>query len=494
MADFIKRHSLWTDDEFRQAQEVAGRVSAEGLRLIRLVWVDSHGQTRAKQVSAGTFTEVLRKGYNINVATFTLDASGSRVFSSFVRGGGMDLDEMTGSPNLVIVPDPASFRVLPWSPDTGWILCDEFFTDGRPFYFSNRRLLRDQVIRLAGQGMSFRVGLEIEWYLHRLLEPGLQPEEIAEPGRRGSPPPSLPVDPGAAYHSETNIDRMQPMLIRLAEVWEGLGLQLRSVENEFGAGQVECTFTADSALRAADDFILFRTATRQICRRHQHLASFMCWPASPGAFPSGWHLHQSLVSLDDGRNLMIPEAHGEDLSATGLHWLAGLMEHAIDGTVFSTPSINGYRRFRANSLAPDRVCRGHDHRGVMLRTLGGPGDPGSRIENRIGEPAANPYLFFASQIAAGLDGIERGLTPPPPDTNPYEADRPRLPTSLRDALTALDGSKLYRQQFGERYIDYYFSLKRSEADRFDQQAETSNNTASPSGVTRWEQNEYFDFF
>lgn len=495
MSGFIERHGLWGDDDRRLAKEAATRIAAAGIRLIRLAWVDSHGHTRVKQVSAAAFAEALVNGYNINVATFTLDASGNRVFSSFVRGGGMGLDEMTGSPNLVIVPDPATFRLLPWAPGTAWVLCDEYFTDGRPFFFSSRRLLRDQVARLSDKGMFFRVGLEIEWYLYRLVEPDLTAPEIATPGMKGAAPACLPVDPGASYHSESNIDRMQPLLLRLAATWEALGLKLRSIENEFGAGQVECTFGAETALKAADDFVLFRTATRQVCRRAGHLASFMCWPGMDGAFPSGWHLHQSLGALDGVANLMTPETDaGEDLSPAGLAWLAGLMEHAVEGAVFATPTINGHRRFRANSLAPDRVCRGHDHRGVMLRTLGGAGDPGSRIENRIGEPAANPYLFFAAQIAAGLDGLERGLAPPFADTNPYEADRPMLPTSLPASLDALDGSAFYRRTFGDRYADYYLGLKRSEVGRFEAQSGELGPTGHPAGITRWEMNEYLDFF
>jgi glutamine synthetase len=125
---FIERHGLWTDDQATLTEQIRRRVTEDGVRMIRMAWADTHGHTRAKMVSAPVFIKALTDGYVINVATFTLDASGGRVFRSFVRGGGMGLDEMTGSPNLIIVPDPDTFRVLPWAPGIGWVLCDEYFT------------------------------------------------------------------------------------------------------------------------------------------------------------------------------------------------------------------------------------------------------------------------------------------------------------------------------------------------------------------------------
>ena len=145
-----------------------------------------------------------------------------------------------------------------------------------------------------------------------------------------------------------------------------------------------------------------------------------------------------------------------------------MFKYAAASTAFATPTINGYRRYRPNSLAPDRAAWCYDHRGVMLRVLGAPGDPGSRIENRLGEPAANPYLYILSQIVAGLDGIEHKLDPGPPDDDPYNADRPMLPKSLPAALDALEREPLYRAQLGEVFVDYYLKLKRNEAGRFAQ--------------------------
>ena len=167
---FIAKHGLWTDEQRRQAEDIKRRIETDNLHLVRLAWADPHGASRAKAVTAPGFAAALTSGHNINVATSTLDSANARIFDSFTRGGGMGLEEMTGSPNLTIVPDPATFRVLPWAPGVGWVLCDEYFNNGVPFHFSPRQLLRKQLKRLAEQGMSSLVGLEIEWYLLRVAD------------------------------------------------------------------------------------------------------------------------------------------------------------------------------------------------------------------------------------------------------------------------------------------------------------------------------------
>ena len=185
---------------------------------------------------------------------------------------------------------------------------------------------------------------------------------------------------------------------------------------------------------------------------------------------------------------------GQTLSSLAKSYMAGLLENANASSVFATPTINGYRRFAPNSLAPDRATWGRDHRGTMLRLLGGSEDPATRFENRLGEPAANPYLFIASQIAGGLDGIERQAQPWDADDTPYEAERPMLPTSLNDALDALSNSKVFRESFGDLYVDYYLSLKHAELNRFKAYVEDNGDQDAENGISHWEQNEYFDFF
>jgi len=491
-ATFIDRHGLWTDAQRRQADELARRVEIEKLRFVRLAWSDTHGYVRAKTLTIPAFVSALTAGYNIGVATTTLDSAGARVFASFTRGGGMGLDEMTGSPNLTVVADPTTFRVLPWTSGIGWILCDEYFNDGRPFHFAPRQLLRKALQKLAANNLSSVIGTEIEWYLLRVADDHLTEENVGAPGTRGRPIRTWPVEPGYHYHSESNMDLMQPAFDALGNAFEKLGLGLRSIENEWGPGQVECTFAPRQALEAADNVLLFRTATRQICRRLGYFATFMCRPALKGYYSSGWHLHQSLIDAASGANLFVPENPHDVLSTAGRSYLAGLLRFAVPSTVFATPTVNGYRRLRPNSLAPDRATWAYDHRGAMIRVLGGPGDPATRLENRSGEPAANPYLYILSQVVAGNAGLDAAWQPQPPDEAPYAAERPMLPTALADALDALDKEPLFRRELGDTFVDYFIKLKRTEAARY-QRALDEIAAGTSDEPTAWEQNEYFDF-
>jgi glutamine synthetase len=201
----------------------------------------------------------------------------------------------------------------------------------------------------------------------------------------------------------------------------------------------------------------------------------MCRPPFEQIMSSGWHLHQSLVHRDTGRNAFLRDAPApgtepsdarHTLSDTGAQYLAGLMRHARGMTVMCTPTANGFGRFRPNALAPQSIVWGRDNRGAMLRVIGGAGDAATRIENRLGEPAANPYLYMASQIHAGLRGIEEGLTPPPATDSPYDQDpAARVPDNLGDALAALQEDTAMRAGFGEDFIRYYSRLKASEQQR-----------------------------
>jgi glutamine synthetase len=238
-APFIERFGLWTDAQRRAAAAITARIKKDNLRLFRLAWADPHGVSRAKTLTVPAFLGALKSGFNNNVATTTLDASASRVFASFTRGGGMNLDEMTGSPNLVVVPDPLTFRVLPWEPEVGWILGDEYFVSGQPFHFSTRQLLRNQLARLEKQGMRCVIGLEIEWYLLRIAQDHLRSENTGSPGTKGRAVTTTPVEPGYSLHSESNMDQMHRPIAVLAANFEELGLPLRSIENEFGPGQLE---------------------------------------------------------------------------------------------------------------------------------------------------------------------------------------------------------------------------------------------------------------
>ncbi len=181
---FIERHGLWTDDQKRQAEELKRRVengkpAARPRRLGR----SARGVARQGGDDPGVHRRAGDRLQHQRRRPRTLDSANARTFASFTRGGGIGLDEMTGSPNLTIVPDPSTFRVLPWAPGIGWVLGDEYFNSGVPFHFSPRQLLRRQLKRLADKGMDCRVGLEIEWYLLRVAQDHLTDDQHRRSGR-----------------------------------------------------------------------------------------------------------------------------------------------------------------------------------------------------------------------------------------------------------------------------------------------------------------------
>jgi glutamine synthetase len=347
---------------------------------------------------------------------------------------------------------------------------------------------RGALARLADAGFDYLAGLEVEFHLFKLENARLAPADATWPP--AAPEVSL-VSQGYQYLTETRFDQLDPILDILRRDIVALGLPLRSLEIELGPSQCEFTFRPEPGLACADTMVLFRSAMKQIARRHGYLVSFMCRPGLPNMMSSGWHLHQSLVTRKGRANAKANAFVSGDhhaLSPVGRAWLGGLLAHARAGAAFATPTINGYKRYRAYSLAPTRAIWGRDNRGVMVRVMGQPGDPATHLENRLGEPAANPYLYMASQIHAGLDGIARKLDPGPSADTPYEVSTEPLPENLAEAVAALRADQCFRDGFGADFVDYYAHIKEAEIARF------REDGADGPDVTAWEQKEYFDLF
>jgi glutamine synthetase len=476
---FIEQHGLWSDDQKRAAAGLKAAIEAGTMDTVRLSFPDQHGILRGKTLIAGEAIGALRSGCSITTTMFAKDTSHRTVFPVFTAGGGFGMPEMTGAADSLMVPDPTTFRMLPWSPRTGWVLCDVYFADGRPVPFSTRALYKTVLARLAERGFEYVAGLEVEFHLFKLEDPKMAPHHAGQPGE---PPEVSLLSHGYNYLTEQRYDQIEPVLDLIRQDVIALGLPLRSMEVEFGPSQCEFTFQPKSGLEPADTMVLFRSAVKQIARRHGLHATFMCRPKLPNVFSSGWHLHQSLKSLADGSNAFVSDKEGSILSPLGTSFMAGLLDHARASAVFTTPTINGYKRYRTYSLAPDRAVWGRDNRGVMIRVLGGPRDPATRLENRIGEPAANPYLYMASQILSGLDGVDRKLDPGPSADVPYETDAKPLPKSLQEAVAALGDDSFLRDAMGAAFVDYYLHIKNAEIGRF------------LAEVTDWEHREYFELF
>jgi glutamine synthetase len=472
---FVARHGAWSDEQVKAADAAEQSIAGEGLESVRFSFVDQHGILRGKTVVAAEAPAVMRNGCTATSTLLAKDTAHRTAFPVFTPGGGFGMAEMEGAADLLLIADPTTFCVLPWAHKTGWMLCDLYFPNGKPVPFSTRQLLRDQLKRLAKAGFAYMAGLEVEFHLFRLEDPKLDPDDAAWPPE---PPAVSLISQGFQLLTETRYDLIDPFIELLRRDLAGLSLPLRSVELELGPSQCEFTFSPQLGIASADTMVLFRSAVKQIARRNGLHASFMCRPRFPNAFSNGWHLHQSLIDTKTKANAFV--ADDDLLSPLGRSFLAGLLTHARAGAAFATPTINGYKRYRPYQLAPDRIIWGRDNRGAMVRVLGAPGDAAIHLENRIGEPAANPYLYMASQIIAGLDGIARKLDPGPSADTPYETPAEPLPKTLNEALDALRQSACFRAGFGDAFVDYFIAIKEAEIARF--QAE----------VTEWEQREYFE--
>lgn len=473
MTHFDQRCSVQDAARDQAIADALARIEARGMDLVRIAWCDLHGQTRGKTLTAQAAARALREGVGMVSTLMLKDSSDRTAFKVFEPGGTASLPGFGQANNVILLPDPTSLRELPWSPGSGWLRAQPFFQDGSPVELDTRRVLERALSGLAQAGYGMRCGLEVEFHIYRITDASAQ----LDPSRAdwpGLPPEVELIHPGYKLLGEDLYDMAEPALRIVQRTAQSLGLPLSSLELELGPSQVEAVFDATDALTAADNMVIFRNAVRMALRRAGYHASFVCRPPFPNIMSSGWHLHQSLVRLADGANAMrrdtpAPQAGPRDaaltLSDAGEHWLAGLLRHARGMASLCTPTINGFGRFRPNALAPQSVLWGRDNRGAMLRVIGECGDSGTRIENRIGEPAANPYLYMASQVYAGLDGLAQRLRAPAATDSPYGSEGERLPTSLPEALLALREDQALVAGLGADFVAYFAQVKAFEIAR-----------------------------
>ena len=488
---FIATHELWDSSQANRAVAIIDQVRAAELDVVRVAYVDPHGLTRSKSLTASAFESVMRNGIDTSPGGVIFDTGLDLVFNPFEDGGGLANSEMTGAGDMLLIPDPDTFQVLPWVESTGWILSDEYLGSGTPLPYSARHLLKRLLAELSDRGMEMIVGLEVEWYLTKPLDDRMVAGSIGGFGSPGEPPEVAPVNLGYQFMSENLCDGVEDQLVDIRKALIGFGFPLRTTEHESGPGQMEFTFAPMTALRAADAMVLFRNAVKQISARAGFHATFMCAPAIQGFDASGWHLHQSLFDRDTGENAFT-SSDREFVSEMARHYAGGLIAHAPATAIFAAPTVNGYKRLSDRfSLSPDRATWSADNRGTYLRVLGASGDPATHFENRVGEPAANPYLYIASQLAAGLDGIDQRTEPGAMTVDPHDDRLPRLPQSLQEAAAGLDASSMMRERFGNDFVDYYLRLKRNEWQRYTTALEKEGLKDDQDQVTTWEQREYF---
>ncbi|WP_405651235.1 glutamine synthetase family protein [Streptomyces sp. NBC_00019] len=436
------------------------RLAAEGVDVVRVVYPDLIGTDRARDVLLDHLPTACEHGLAFCRAVYHTTPQGDVV----PVAGGLD----AGLPDVQVRPDLSTLAVLPWEP--GVAACLGEVVDpatSAPAPESPRDLLRTVLARCAEQGLRPIVGPELEYFL-------LEPAPGTPTGWRRSPQTT-----GAVYTAGLRSDP-DNHLLRTLRLLRDLGLGVVTGNHEFDGGQYEINLTHSGALDAADRAFRFKAAVKELARKEGNLATFMAKPFGD-AGGSGFHLHLSCEASDEegARNAFDDPAGAYGLSATARHALAGILAHAPALAALANPTVNSYKRFGPDTLAPWLIDWGLDNRSAMLRIPPERGS-GARLELRLGDASANPYLLIAGTIAAALLGVRAGEEPPAPlEGYGYDTDRSAmLPTTLTGALDALEADTALADVLGKEFTASFLTYKRNEVERFQRH------------VTDWEFTEY----
>ena len=410
--------------------------------FIRVLFPDLHGVARGKDVPIAEFDHVLESGLRFCAAVMGTDLRHTPV----LRGD-------DGYPDLVARPDMTTMTTLPWEPGVASCLANlEPASGGRPIP-DPRGAVRRVVDDLRAIGLDPIVGPELEFFLVRR-------DPAATHGiRRGVDQTSMVYTVGPQADPDGVVRRMTEALAQL-------GLEVLAAGHEFMNSQYEINLRHTDALRAADRAFRLKTVVKDIAAQHGLVATFIGKPFNDQG-GSGTHLH---VSVNRGeRNAFDAPGQQDGVSAELRAFTAGVLAHAAGLMAFLNPTINAYRRIQPDSLAPTHANWGWDNRGVFIRI---PPERGgaTRIEIRVADGAANPYLAIAAVLAAGAHGVMEGLSPPPPvDGDAYRAAPEMigraLPLSLEAALEALESDAVLCRALGPEIVDTFLAVKRFEIER-----------------------------
>jgi glutamine synthetase len=428
-----------------QSAEVIRQAEEAGLALVRFIWCGNDGTIRAKASGMHGLANRLRAGIGLTVA---LQAMNSLDQLQAVEGMGP-----VGEVRLV--PDLGSFRVVPYAPRTGALLCDHLQLDGRPAPVCQRSFLKRMVARLEGRDSRLEVSFENEFSVATKIDGRYEPAD------------------SALCFSTIGMTAVQEYVDDLVGALEAQGIPLEQYYAELGHGQQEISTAHAPALQAADEQLLVRETIRGVAARHGLVASLAPkpWPEAAG---NGAHIHFSLWDADGRRNRFYDSRSADGLSVEARAFIAGVLEHLPGLCGLAAPSFNSYRRIVPQYWAGAFTCWGFDNREAPLRvpsTLRGSEEGTTNVELKAADATCNPYLAVGGLIAAGLDGVERVLEPPEPiqidpSTLPdHERSRlgiRRLPVSQEDALEALESDRVLTDALGPTLLRSYVTVRRSE--------------------------------
>jgi glutamine synthetase len=423
---------------------------AEGAIDTVLVCItDMQGRLQGKRVHAPYFVnEVI--GHGTEGCNYLLAVD---VDMNTVDGYAMS-SWSVGYGDLVMSPDFGTLRRVPWLEGTAMVQCDVQWLDGTDVAPSPRQVLKRQLALLEEAGMSAFVGTELEFILFNDTY-----EEAWLSGYRDLSPANLyNVD-----YSMLGTSRVEPLLRSIRLAMDGAGMIVESAKGECNFGQHEIAFKYRDALATCDDHVVYKNGAKEIAAQQDYALTFMAkFDQREG---NSCHIHMSFRGLD-GSMVMTSDDDGEHgMSAVGRSFIAGQQAHLLELSLMFAPNINSYKRFSPGSFAPTAAKWGRDNRSCALRLVGK--GASLRLENRVPGGDANPYLAVAAMVAAGLDGINRGLELEPEFVgNAYESGAERVPWSLEGALALWVGSTWVTETFGEAVKDHYANMAKIEIEAY----------------------------
>jgi glutamine synthetase len=416
-----------------------------GLRLVRFLWCGNDGTIRAKASTLHGLEGRISSGIGLTVA---MQAMNSLDQLQPVEG-------MGPVGEIRLVPDPDTFRVLPYAPHLGAVLVDQLALDGQPAAVCQRTFLKRMEERLADRGTRLEVSFENEFSLATEVD-GVY----------------VPIDSGLCF-STISATAAQDYLDELVAALEAQRIPLEQYYSELGHGQHEISTEHAPALRAADEQLLVRETIRGVASRQGLVGSLAPkpWPENAG---NGGHMHFSLWDADANWNRFHDSSASDRLSAEARSFIAGVLAHLPGLCGLTAPSFNSYHRIVPQYWAGAFVAWGHDNREAPLRVpsvFWGMEEASTNVELKAADASSNPYLAVGGLIAAGLDGLERGLEPPESvEVDPATIDEKereargivRLPATQQEALHALERDAVLMAALGPVLAESYLAVRRSE--------------------------------
>ena len=432
-------------------------VAAGEVDTVVVAFTDMQGRLMGKRLHAEFFVEEMEAEHPIEGCNYLLalememDPVPGYEIASWEQGYG----------DFAMKPDMGTLRRIPWLEATALVLADVLWHDASPVAPSPRQVLRAQMDRAAALGYTPMAGSELEFYLVR--------ETFSEAHAKDYTglTPSVPYI--LDYHIlATTYD--EPLIRAIRNGMHAAGIKVETSKGEAWPGQQEINFRFSDALTMADNHVIYKNGAKEIAYLHGCALTFMAKPFQDW-IGNSCHIHSSLFRGEEA-------AFADDEELFG-RWLAGQIACAKELAVFFAPTINSYKRYAAGSWAPTTLAWGHDNRTCGYRVVGH--GKAKRVETRIPGGDVNPYLGFAAMIASGLHGVEEGLEAPPAlQGNAYESDAERFPSTMRDAIAALEAGTMARGAFGDQVVDHYLNYARTEQGLFDR------------FVTDWERRRYFE--